>query len=63
MAPLVAGERGRKVFDAGDLEAGIWSAGMVTGLIHDIPSCADLVRRIVTEAGEIIHKRLDRMVE
>ncbi len=61
IAPLVAGERGRKVFDQGDLEAGIWSAGMVTGLIHDIPSCAELVQRIVAQAGEIIHKRLDRM--
>jgi NADH:quinone reductase (non-electrogenic) len=61
IAPLVAGERGRKVFENGDMEAGIWSAGMVAGLIHDVPSCAELVRRIVVEAGEIIHKRLDRM--
>jgi len=61
IAALVAGDRGRKVFDDGDLEAGIWSAGMVTGLIHDIPSCKDLVHRIVAEAEEIIHKRLDRM--
>ncbi|MFI5397765.1 MAG: NAD(P)H-dependent flavin oxidoreductase [Candidatus Binatia bacterium] len=62
IAPLVAGERGRKVYEAGDLETGIWSAGMVTGLIHDIPSCAELVRRIVSEAAGIIHTRLDRMV-
>ena len=62
IAGLVAGDRGRRVFDAGDLDAGIWSAGMVTGLIHDIPSCADLVQRIVAEAADIIHKRLDRMI-
>ncbi|MBW2237065.1 MAG: nitronate monooxygenase [Deltaproteobacteria bacterium] len=61
VAPLVAGDRGRNVFQEGDLEAGVWSAGMVTGLIHDIPSCDELVRRIVSEAGEIIHKRLDTM--
>jgi len=61
LAPLVAGDRGRNVFQEGDLEAGVWSAGMVTGLIHDIPSCDDLVRRIVSEAAEIIHKRLDTM--
>jgi len=60
IAPLVAGERGRKVYEAGDLDAGIWSAGMVTGLIHDIPSCAELVRRVVSEATEIIHGRLAR---
>jgi nitronate monooxygenase len=58
---LVAGERGRKVFDEGDLEAGIWSAGMVTGLIHDVPSCDELVRRIVSEAEEIMEKRLAPM--
>jgi len=61
VAPLVAGDRGRNVFQEGDLEAGVWSAGMVTGLIHDIPSCDELVRRIVSEAAEIIHKRLDTM--
>ena len=61
IAPLVAGERGRKVFEEGDLEAGVWSAGLVTGLIHDIPSCGELVRRIVSEAEAIIHKRLDLM--
>jgi nitronate monooxygenase len=61
IAPLVAGERGRKVYEEGDLDAGVWSAGMVTGLIHDIPSCDELVRRIVSQAAEIIHKRLDTM--
>ena len=61
IAPLVAGDRGRKVYEQGDLEAGIWSAGMVAGLIRDVPSCEELVRRIVSEAEEIIHKRLDPM--
>jgi nitronate monooxygenase len=43
------------------MEGGIWSAGMVAGLIHDIPTCEELVRRIVSEAEEIIHKRLEAM--
>ncbi|WAL69534.1 nitronate monooxygenase family protein [Amycolatopsis cynarae] len=55
---LVAGARGRKVFEEGDLELGIWSAGMVQGLIHDIPTVAELIDRIVTEAREIITGRL-----
>ncbi|WP_158886946.1 NAD(P)H-dependent flavin oxidoreductase [Amycolatopsis anabasis] len=55
---LVAGARGRKVFDEGDLDAGIWSAGMVQGLITDIPSVAELVHRTVKEASEIIKQRL-----
>jgi len=57
---LVAGERGRKVLDEGDMEAGIWSAGMVAGLIRDIPTCEELVHRIVSEAADIINKRLAR---
>jgi nitronate monooxygenase len=57
---LVAGERGRKVLDEGDMEAGIWSAGMVAGLIRDIPTCEELVHRIVSEAADIIQERLAR---
>jgi len=61
IAHLVAGERGRKVLDEGDMEAGIWSAGMVAGLIRDIPTCEELVHRIVSEAADIINKRLSRI--
>ncbi|MGH6782296.1 MAG: NAD(P)H-dependent flavin oxidoreductase [Sphingomonadaceae bacterium] len=57
---LVAGARGKVVYEAGDPEHGIWSAGMVQGLIHDIPSCEELISRIVREAEEIIHGRLAR---
>ena len=60
IAHLVAGERGRKVLANGDMEAGIWSAGMVTGLIRDIPTCEELVDRIVSEAADIIRKRLSQ---
>jgi len=51
---LVAGSRGRLVYEEGDLDAGIWTIGMVQGLIHDIPSVADLVPRIVAEAEALI---------
>ncbi len=47
-----------KVMLEGDMEAGAWSCGMVAGLIHDIPSCKELVDRIMSEADEIINKRL-----
>jgi nitronate monooxygenase len=59
---LVAGARGKVVYETGDPDHGIWSAGMIQGLIHDIPSCAELVGRIVSEAEEIIHGRLAGMV-
>jgi nitronate monooxygenase len=59
---LVAGTRGRSVYEVGDNDAGIWSAGQIQGLIHDIPSCQELVSRIVREAEEIIEGRLSRFV-
>ena len=42
----------------GDLDKGIWSAGMIVGLIDDIPTCHELISRIVAEAEEIIKRRL-----
>ncbi|MCV6598021.1 MAG: hypothetical protein OIF40_13180 [Mangrovicoccus sp.] len=42
----------------GEMEAGAWSCGMVAGLINDIPSCQELVDRIMTEAEQIITDRL-----
>jgi NAD(P)H-dependent flavin oxidoreductase YrpB (nitropropane dioxygenase family) len=59
---LVAGVRGRVVYEDGDPDYGIWSAGMIQGLIHDIPSCEELIHRIVREAEEIITGRLARIV-
>lgn len=59
---LVAGARGRRVFEEGDLDAGIWSAGQVQGLIHDIPTCAELITRIVAEAEGLITARLTETV-
>src|SRR6201982_2535553 len=58
---LVAGARGKMVYATGDADEGIWSAGQVQGLIHDIPSCAELVSRIVREAETLIASRLERM--
>ncbi|SMG51615.1 2-nitropropane dioxygenase precursor [Rhodococcus rhodochrous J3] len=59
IAHLVAGARGRKVFEDGDLDAGIWTAGQSQGLIHDIPTVGELVDRMVTEAEAVITGRLN----
>ncbi|MCD5421329.1 nitronate monooxygenase family protein [Rhodococcus pyridinivorans] len=59
IAHLVAGARGRKVFEDGDLDAGIWTSGQSQGLIHDIPTVGELVDRMVTEAEAIITGRLN----
>ena len=48
----------------GDVDAGAWSCGMVAGLIHDIPSVAELIERIMREAtDELINGRLRAMVD
>jgi len=47
-----------KIMSDGDMDAGAWSCGMVAGLIHDIPTCEDLVGGMVKEAEEIIKSRL-----
>lgn len=59
---LVAGTRGGVVYDTGDTDYGIWSAGQTQGLIHDIPSCKDLVATIMREAEAIIRGRLNKLV-
>lgn len=61
IGPVVAGAKGRVVYETGDLEHGIWSAGTSMGLIHDIPTCKALVERIVGEAEAIIKGRLAGM--
>ncbi|GGE13095.1 nitronate monooxygenase [Polymorphobacter glacialis] len=47
-----------KVMTEGAMEAGAWSCGMVVGLIHDIPTCQDLIDNIMAEAETIIRDRL-----
>jgi NAD(P)H-dependent flavin oxidoreductase YrpB (nitropropane dioxygenase family) len=52
VAPYVSGKRGREVFINGDPDFGVWTAGQVIGLIHDIPTCEALISRIETETVE-----------
>ena len=55
---LLAGQRGRVVFEEGDLEHGIWSAGISVARVKDIPTCEEMVSRLVTDAKNIIDDRL-----
>ncbi|KAI8897217.1 hypothetical protein BC833DRAFT_527322 [Globomyces pollinis-pini] len=59
---LVAGERGRKVYTTGDPDYGVWTAGQVVGLIHDIPTCQVLVQNIMKEAEDVI-KQLNTSIK
>ncbi|WP_374960749.1 NAD(P)H-dependent flavin oxidoreductase [Spongiibacter tropicus] len=63
LQPLVAGKRGREnVLEKGDTDDGVWTAGLVMGLINDIPSCAELIERMVNDAEAIIGQRLANML-
>jgi nitronate monooxygenase len=48
-----------RIMMEGDMDAGAWSCGMVAGLIHDIPTCKELIDRIMAEAEQIIRGRLE----
>ncbi|NQY40564.1 MAG: nitronate monooxygenase [Henriciella sp.] len=47
----------------GEMDAGAWSCGMVAGLIYDIPTCKELIDRIMVEADQIINERLAGFVK
>ncbi|MEL7114376.1 MAG: nitronate monooxygenase family protein [Pseudomonadota bacterium] len=57
----VAGVYPRVMID-GDVDVGAWSCGMVAGLIHDIPTCQELIDRTMSEAEAIIRARLEGML-
>jgi NAD(P)H-dependent flavin oxidoreductase YrpB (nitropropane dioxygenase family) len=57
---LVSGARGRKVYDLGDPEYGVWSLGLSAGLIRDIPTCEELVKRMESEAEEMLNGGIGR---
>ena len=59
--PEVAGIYPKVMMD-GDMEAGAWSCGMVAGLVYDIPTCKELVDRIMAQADEIISARMMGMI-
>lgn len=59
---LVNGRAGKQLLETGDLSKGVFWAGMVQGLIHDIPTCQQLIDRIVGDAESIIRGRLGSLL-
>jgi len=51
-----------KIMQTGEMDAGAWSCGMVAGLINDIPTCEELIGRIMAEANALIQQRLTGIV-
>ena len=50
-----------RVMLKGEMDAGAWSCGMVAGLIHDVPTCKELIDRIMAEANALIGRRLQQL--
>ncbi len=50
--PLVAGARGQAALNSGEVDNGVITAGQIVGLIDDIPTCAELIERIVADCKE-----------
>ncbi len=51
-----------RIMMEGEMDAGAWSCGMVAGLIHDIPTCQELIDRIMSQAASIVRDRLSGLV-
>jgi len=62
VADLVSGVKGRALLETGEIDSGIYWASMAQGLIHDVPSCEELIARIVAEGRAIIAERLAGMI-
>jgi nitronate monooxygenase len=59
---LVTGAKSRLVLQEGRMDEAAWSCGMVAGLIHDVPSCDELIQRIMSETEFIVRERLARFL-
>ena len=52
-----------KIEDLALTSSQVWTAGQVIGLIHDIPTCHDLVHRIEQEALDTLKKTQSLIVD
>lgn len=60
LAPLVSGQKGKLVLSDGAMEEGVWTAGMVMGIIRDIPTVDALVSRILAQAEDVLRAQVAR---
>lgn len=57
LVPYVAGRVGKGMLEEGDMETGTLAAGQCMGLIRDIPTCRELLDRIMAEAKAVIREK------
>ena len=60
---FMSGLEGKKMIETGDMSSGVFSAGQIIGLIHDVPTVRELFDRIISEARELIAQRLPKVVQ
>jgi len=63
LIPLVSGLRGKKMLESGDIEDGVLAAGQSIGFIRDIPTCGELLDRIMAEAEQILRERFGPLLQ
>ncbi len=61
LVPYVAGRVGKGMLEEGDMETGTLAAGQCMGLIRDIPTCRELLDRIVAEAEAVIREKYSQL--
>ena len=60
---LVAGVKGKAALTSGEIDGGIWTSGIVQGLIDSYPSCAEIIDDIITECNATIKQRLAGFID
>jgi NAD(P)H-dependent flavin oxidoreductase YrpB (nitropropane dioxygenase family) len=61
LVPYLAGRRGKGMLEEGDMETGTLAAGQCMGLIRDIPTCKELLDRIMDQAESIIREKYSQL--
>jgi nitronate monooxygenase len=62
LLPLIGAESWMKAMAMGDPEGGAIPLGLSVGLANDLPTCAELIERIIAEARDIVQRRLPQAV-
>ena len=62
IVPYVSGLVGKEMLEDGQMDKGVLSAGQSMGLIHDIPTCRELLDRIMAQAEEIIKEKFTQVI-
>ena len=63
IVPYVSGLVGKEMLEDGQMDKGVLSAGQSMGFIRDIPTCRELLDRIMKAAEEIIQEKFSQVID